>query len=111
MTKFQKKLYREFQREIKEIVKDLMACQPERIILFGSWARGDFNEGSDIDILVIKKTRARFLDRTESVLAMTRSSMDLEILVYTPEEFQNMQDRGNPFALEVLETGKIMYEK
>ena len=111
VTRFQEQLYREFQREMKGILEDLMTYQPERIILFGSWARGDFSQGSDIDILVIKKTRARFIDRIEHVLALTRTDMDLEILVYTPEELQRMQDRLNPFVLEVMETGKVIYEK
>lgn len=84
---------------------------PEKIILFGSLARGDDHELSDIDMVVIKKTEKRFLERIDDVLLLNDTEMCLECFVYTPEEFAKMIEEENPFIEDVLESGVVMYEK
>jgi len=90
------------------IVKDY---NPEKIILFGSLARGDYHELSDVDMIVIKKTRKRFLERIGDVLLLNDTEMHLECFVYTPEEFSEMIEEENPFIEEVLKSGVVVYEK
>lgn len=84
---------------------------PERIILFGSHARRDADEYSDLDLVVIKETEERFLDRLKRVFDLIDPDFALDILVYTPQEFARMVEEGNQFLERVLEEGVIIYEK
>jgi len=85
---------------------------PDAIILFGSFATGDFNEGSDVDILVIANFKESFLDRIKLLLDLNeRFKLPLEPIGYTPQEVQKMRKEGSRFLLEVEEKGKILYGK
>ena len=55
--------YPEKVQEIEQVMQDLAAYGPEKVILFGSAARGDVDEYSDIDLIVIKETDKRFVQR------------------------------------------------
>lgn len=82
-----------------------------RAILFGSYARGDADEYSDIDLAIIKDTDLPFLDRYTDFRALFRVTRKaIQVLVYTPEEFTSMQAAGNPFILNVIEDGVVIYE-
>ena len=96
---------------IEQIVSSLREYDPERIILFGSHARRDADEYSDLDLVVIKETEERFLDRLKRVYEIMQPDFALDILVYTPGEFAYMLEEGNPFLERVLEEGVIIYEK
>ena len=64
------------------------AIRPQKIILFGSWARGERDAHSDIDLLIIKDTPARFLDRwtrVQRILTGSHGSIPLEPVVLTPQ--------------------------
>ena len=75
----------------------------ERLILFGSYARGDINEGSDIDIVLIKDTNKRFIERIGDVLKLYKGNIPMEPLIYTPEEFKRMKNRD--FIKTILKEG------
>ena len=96
---------------IKKILKLLKRYNPEKVILFGSHARGSSDPFSDIDLIIIKKTRKRFLDRIKDVLMIIKPSYAIDILVYTPKEFKKMISQGNPFLEYVLKEGKVIYER
>lgn len=96
---------------IEEIVSSLREYDPERIILFGSRARRDADEYSDLDLVVIKETEERFLDRLKRVYALVRPTFAMDLLVYTPEEFARMKEEGNPLIERVCEEGVVVYEK
>lgn len=96
---------------IEEIVSSLRKYDPERIILFGSHARRNADEYSDLDLVVIKETEERFLDRLKRVFDLIDPDFALDILVYTPQEFARMVEEGNPFLERVLEERVIIYEK
>ena len=96
---------------IDRIVNGLMASRPEKIILFGSMARGDFDEYSDIDLIVIKDTKQRFVRRLVEVTAFIPLDIAVDALVYTPKEIDAMLAEGNPFIEQALKEGKVLYEK
>jgi predicted nucleotidyltransferase len=88
-----------------------MAYGPEKVILFGSFARGDADEFSDIDLIVIKETSQRFVRRLVEVMAFVSREVAADIFVYTPQEFQAMVEAGNPFIEQALKDGIVLYEK
>jgi len=92
---------------VGEVVRKL---SPDLVILFGSFATGDINEGSDIDILVVADFKKDFLDRIRTLMDLNTFKIPVEPVGYTPEEFNRMKNRKNPFIMEVLEKGKIMHK-
>jgi hypothetical protein len=72
------------------------------VYLFGSFARGEVHEGSDVDLMIIGDFTGRIFDRIGMVLDMTE--LPIEPLVYTPAELEEMKASGNPFITEVLRT-------
>jgi predicted nucleotidyltransferase len=84
--------------------------RPRCVLLFGSFARGDVHEGSDVDVLVVADFAVSFLDRIRLLLDLNDGiGLPLEPVGYTPEEFQHMRETGNRFVQEVLETGRVLY--
>jgi hypothetical protein len=74
------------------------------LYLFGSAARDDLHEGSDIDLIVVGECKERFFQRIADVLALT--SLPIEPLVYTKEEFEEMKEE--PFIQDVLKESIIL---
>jgi predicted nucleotidyltransferase len=97
--------------EVRRVVECLRRYDPDKIILFGSYARGDADEYSDIDLLIIKQTDQPFLARLDEVARLIDPPRHVEALVYTPAELEQMIQQGNDFILTALEDGKVIYEK
>jgi len=88
------------------------AYQPQRIIVFGSFARGDTHEGSDLDLIVVKETEERFFGRIGRVRdACLDIDIDVQPLVYTPAELEEMLANGNSFLETALAEGVVAYER
>lgn len=98
---------------IDDMVKKLVReYQPERVVLFGSYAYGTPNEESDIDLLIIKRTPETFIDRWTTVrriLSDPERRTPLETLVLTPDEITRRLDIGDQFIMEILEKGEVLY--
>lgn len=82
--------------------------KPEKIILFGSLVSGKVGEWSDIDLIIVKDMKKPFLDRSKEILLSLQPKVGMDILVYTPEEFEKLSKRKF-FKKEVLSKG-VFYE-
>jgi predicted nucleotidyltransferase len=101
------------QEIIQDILKKLVVSySPQKVILFGSYAYGNPGPDSDIDLLVIKETRERFIDRWVTVrrlLSDPTRTLPLEVIVLTPVEVSNRLDIGDQFLAEILERGEVLH--
>lgn len=85
--------------------------QPERIILFGSYPAGRINEWSDPDLVVVKNTAAPFLDRIRQVLLLLQPQVGVDMLVYTPQEYEQLTRERAFVREEIAAKGKVIYER
>jgi predicted nucleotidyltransferase len=104
----EKSLKDELER-IVGVIKDEYA--PEKIVLFGSLAADHVHEWSDIDLLIIKQTDKRPIERTMELASLIRSKIGIDLFIYTPEEYGILLKERYSFILNVLKTGKTVYEK
>ncbi len=93
---------------VREVVKEL---NPYLVVLFGSFATGDVNEGSDVDIMIIADFKESFLDRIKRLMDINTFKIPIEPIGYTLEEFREMMKRKNPFIMEVMEKGRVMHKR
>ena len=99
-------------KKVRQLINALLPYQPERLHLFGSWARGEEDELSDLDVVVIKDTSSSFFDRLNEISRLLPAEIGgLDILVYTPEEFETMQREGNAFAEMINEEARLIYDR
>lgn len=99
--------------ELNKIVRRVVdAYRPEKIILFGSYAYGKPHADSDLDLLIIKKTSERFIDRWVHVRRLVsdpQRAIPFEPLVLTPEEIAERLAIGDQFVEEILTKGEVLY--
>lgn len=96
------------QKVTNQIVKEY---RPEKIILFGSFAYGKPTPASDLDLLIIKNSRKKRVERIKEVLMLVKSDIPVEPLVYTQQELQKRLNLGDFFFLDIVKNGKVLYEK
>ena len=95
---------------LDEIVRILQPYEPERILLFGSRARGEADAYSDYDLIVIKRTERPFIERLRDMVPyLVQFSHPADILVYTPEEFEQMGETGLGWLAR--QEGVTLYER
>jgi len=99
--------------KINEIVNRIaIRFNPDKIILFGSYASGNPNNDSDLDLLIIKDTNLprhkRSFDIQKSLIG---SMIPMDILVYTTKEFEQEQNEKSSFLFSAIKTSKILYER
>lgn len=100
------------ERELERWLPLLIAQEnPDKIILFGSCCHGQIEEWSDLDLVIIKETQTPFLDRTRQVLALLKPRVGLDVLVYTPEEFERLRQERAFVRDEIASKGKVIYER
>ena len=98
------------EEKLQALLQALQSYHPQRIILFGSVARGEADADSDLDVLVIKDTIDPFVRRLEAMAELCPLGVHADILVYTPDELRQMVEEGNPFILQALREGRTVYE-
>ena len=85
--------------------------QPENIILFGSYAYGQPDKDSDVDILVVMPCRNQISQAVRIRMAFPAPPFALDLIVRTPEKLQRRLDEGDSFLGEIVAKGKVLYEK
>ena len=103
------------QQTIEQIVKRIVEqYRPEKVILFGSYAYGKPDAGSDVDMLIVKETDERPIDRRVTVrqIAYTpRRGLSFSPLVITPQELAQRLEMGDPFYQEIIARGEVLYAR
>ena len=84
--------------------------QPERIILFGSYAYGQPTEDSDVDLLVILPFEEMPVQRAIAIRQQIKSPFPLDLMARTPEQIQQRLDMGDFFIQDIISKGVILYE-
>jgi len=96
---------------VKEITEKIVKeYQPEKIILFGSYAWGTPGPDSDLDFFVIKKTdvpSVKRLEQIDKLFPIRYTPMDF--LVYTPEQVKRRVLGGDFFVRQIVNSGKVLY--
>ena len=99
------------QSELKRILS-LVGHEPtvERVFLFGSAADGmRIHEESDIDLCIVQHTDLRFYDRLAEWIDRIQPEIGLDLVVYTPEEFEEMTRSNHFVRSEIAEKGREVY--
>jgi len=102
----------QFDKEIQNIVSQLVHLyKPEKIILFGSLAKGRVKPGTDIDLFIIKSDVPEFgVDRIRQLDALIKYRLATDFIVYRPEELEQRLKLGDPFVKTILKEGKVLYD-
>jgi predicted nucleotidyltransferase len=98
---------------IRDIVRRIVdTAQPERVILFGSQARGDARPNSDFDVLVIKPSdEPRYRRSIPLYVALADLPVEVEVMVYTPEEVDEWSQVPLAFVTTAVREGTTIYER
>ncbi len=101
-------------KQINAVVQKIVdEFNPEKVILFGSYAYGKPNIDSDVDMLVILESDERPAPRTSRVLGaiLDVKIFAMDLLVRTPQELEHRLAIGDFFMQEVVERGKVLYAR
>ena len=95
------------QRAINQVVKQIVEkFKPQKIILFGSYARGKPRPESDVDLLIVMKSPKSSLEIRRHLGVM----FGMDLLVYTPKRLKERAAMGDWFVRDILKEGKVLYE-
>lgn len=98
-------------KTVNDIVSRIVQYyKPEKIILYGSHDTENRKNGSDVDLLIVKETDSRRIERLIEVeRLLSDRTLPLDIMVYTPEEMRSLYAVGSPFIEEILQKGRLLY--
>ena len=98
------RLIRRFARQVAE------RFNPEKVILFGSYAYGTPHADSDVDILVVMPARNQH-DQAVRIRYRLAAPFPMDLIVRTPKQMKWRLEEGESFLTEVVSRGKVLYEK
>jgi predicted nucleotidyltransferase len=85
--------------------------QPEKVILFGSYAYGNPTPESDVDLLVIMHTPLKQAEQSVRICQAIEYHFGLDLIVHTPETLERRLKLGDQFLAEIVRKGKVLYER
>ena len=99
------------QKAIDQVVKQIVEqFKPQKIILFGSYARGNPRPESDVDMLVVMETSLKDVQQAIQICQQIEYRFGLDLIVHTPKYLSERVKMGDWFLRDVLKEGKIIYE-
>lgn len=101
------------QNEIDKVIRRIVArTQPQKVMIFGSYAKGTATIKSDLDILVIKETELPMANRADDLAPMLSNALiPVDVQIYTPEEVEEYGKEQFSFVKGVLESGRTVFER
>lgn len=99
-------------RRIAELTDQIVReFQPEKIILFGSYASGQPRPDSDVDLLVVLPFEGKGFWKSLEILNRISPEFSVDLLARRPEDTARRYAEGDPLIREVLDRGKVLYER
>ena len=116
MTTLETPLVTERKRIPQAVIDNLIAeiaqtFKPQQIILFGSYASGNPRPESDLDLLVVTDKETKGERQSLAIRRHLGVMFGLDIIVYSPEKLEERIRKGDWFLREVIDTGKVVYER
>jgi predicted nucleotidyltransferase len=102
---------------IQDIVTAIVdAAAPEKIILFGSAARGEVGPDSDVDLIVVEKESSfhegsRWAESSRIRKALWAFPVPIDVLLFTPEEVDKWKDSTNHVVARSMREGRVLYDR
>lgn len=102
----------QFDEEIQSVLNQLISLyKPEKVILFGSLAKGEVKQGTDIDLFIIKSDVPEFgVGRIRELDALIKYKLATDFIVYRPAELEQRLKLDDPFVKSILKEGKVLYD-
>jgi predicted nucleotidyltransferase len=98
-------------KEIRAVARKIgREFRPQKVILFGSHARGTAGEDSDVDLLVVMPVRGRTVEKSVEIHLKVHPHFATDILVRTPGSIRKRLRMGDWFLEDVLREGRVLYE-
>lgn len=99
------------EQKLLEITRKIVeGLKPEKIILFGSYAWGEPNPDSDVDLFIVKDTEKKRIERgIEIERILWKSGIPVDALVYTPQEVERRLSIEDGFIQNIFLEGKVLY--
>ena len=99
------------QKAIDQVVQQIVEkFKPQKIILFGSYARGNPRPESDVDMLVIMDTPLKDVQQAIQICQQIEYRFGLDLIVHTPKYLAERLKMGDWFLRDVIQEGKVLYE-
>lgn len=102
---------RRLDAEVERLAGALRALDDvDAALVFGSYARGDTSLHSDLDLMVVRRDERRYVDRIGDLYDVLRPRIEIDLLVYTPEEFAELRERRY-FVKKAVREGKVLVDR
>ena len=100
------------EQRIRELCERIVQeFQPDKIILFGSYAFGTPTPDSDVDMLVVLPFTGKNFRKSLEILNRTNPNFPIDLLARNPEDTERRYQEGDPLIREALDHGKVLYER
>jgi len=100
------------ERQIAELTERIVrGFQPEKVILFGSYASGRADAGSDVDLLVVLPFEGRPFHKSLEILNHIAPEFAVDLLARRPDDTARRYAEGDPLIRDALDHGRVLYER